>query len=103
MSLTNHHAAGMLAEVTRQILHRDTQLEIFAQPGMIQIQSRIAEAMIEGVVGVTIFPGGNRSRYLVEGLRIKTQRLAHFARSHAAAISDYVGSHGSAAFAVAFV
>src|ERR1700680_236391 len=93
----------MLAEVTRQILHRDTQLEIFAQPGMIQIQSRIAKAMIESIVGVTIFPGRNGGRYFVQGLRIKTQSLAHFARSHAAAISDDVGGHGSAALAIAFI
>src|SRR5208283_4905489 len=83
--------------------HRDAQLEIFAQPGMIQIQAGIAETTIECVVGVAVFPGGNGGRYFVEGLGIKTQSLAHFARSHAAAIGDDIGGHGSAALAVAFV
>ena len=49
----------MLPEVTRQILHRDTQLEILAQPGMIQVQAGVAEAVIQSVVLITIFPGGN--------------------------------------------
>src|SRR5579864_7448489 len=70
---------------------------------MIQIQPSIAEAMIECVVGVAIFPGGNGGRYFVESLGIKPQSLAHFARSHAAAISNDIGGHGSAAFAIAFV
>src|ERR1022692_1335806 len=70
---------------------------------MIQIQPRIVEAVIERVVGVAVFLGGNGSRYFVEGFRIKPQSFAHFARSHAAAIGDEVGGHGSAALAVAVV
>ena len=59
--------------------------------------------MIECVVGIAIFPGGNGGRNFVESFRIEAQSLAHFARSHAAAIGDDIGGHGSAALAVAFV
>ena len=36
--LAHHHAAGVLAEVARQILHRFAQLKIFAQARMPQVQ-----------------------------------------------------------------
>ncbi len=79
LSLADHHAAGMLAEVARQILHRNTQLEILAQAGMIQIQASIAEMMVKRVVCVPILPVGNRRRNFIQRLRIEAQNLAHFA------------------------
>ena len=36
LPLADHHAAGMLAQMTRQILHRFAQLEIFAQARMLR-------------------------------------------------------------------
>ena len=103
LPLADHHAAGMLSQMTRQILHRFAQLKIFAQAGMSQIQAGIAEAVVESVVSIAIFPGGNRGGNFVQSLRIEAQRLAHFPPRHAIAISNDVGGHGRAAFTVAFV
>ena len=50
LSLADHHAAGVLAEMARQILHRFAQLEIFAQARMIQIEAGIVKAVVERVV-----------------------------------------------------
>ena len=61
------------------------------------------EAMVERIMSVAIFPGGNGGRNFVQSFRIEAQGLAHFAPGHAVAIGDDVGGHGGAAFAIAFV
>src|SRR6266550_7626631 len=70
---------------------------------MIYIQPGIMEAMIKGVIFVTVFPGGNRGRNFVESFWIEAQSLSHFSRSQPAAISDHVRGHGRATLAVKFV
>ena len=62
-----------------QILHRQAQLEVFAQARVIQVQASVAETVVERVVGIAIFPGGDGGGNFVESFRIETQRLAHFA------------------------
>ena len=70
---------------------------------MIYIQPGVAKTMVEGVVFVSIFPGGDRGRNFVQSFGIEAQGLSHFARSQPAAVSDNVRGHGRAAFAVKFV
>ena len=70
---------------------------------MIEIESRVAEAMIEGVILIAVFPAGNGGGNFVERLGIETQGFAHFAAGHAATISNHIGSHSSAALAVTFI
>ena len=103
LSLANDHAAGMLAEMARHVLHGEAQFVIFAQAGMVEVESGIAEAAVEGIVFVAKFPGGDGGRNFLERFRIESQRLAHFARGHAIAIGDDVGGHGGAAFAITLV
>ena len=66
LSLADDHAAGVLAEMARQILHRDAEFEIFAQARMVEVESGIAEAAVEGVVVVAEFPGGDSGRNFLE-------------------------------------
>src|SRR4051812_50222847 len=70
---------------------------------MTQIQSCIVKAMVERIMSIAIFPGGNGGRNFVQSFGIETQSLAHFTSRHAIAIGDDVGSHGGAAFAITFV
>ena len=70
---------------------------------MVEVESGIAEAAVEGVVFVAEFPGGDGGGNLLQRFRIEAQSFAHFARGHAVAIGDDVGGHGGAAFAVALV
>ena len=47
LSLADDHAAGMLAQMARQILHRGAEFEILAQTWMTQIEPGIVKAVIE--------------------------------------------------------
>jgi len=85
------------------VLHREAKLVIFAQAGMREIESGVAEAAVERVVFVAKFPGGDGGGNLLERFRIEPERLAHFARGHAVAIGDDVGGHGRAALAIFLV
>src|SRR5208337_4772784 len=87
----------------RQILRGQTQLEILANPRMRKIESRIAQTVIERIVLVFEFPGGDGRRNSLQRLRIESQRLAHFARGHAIAICDYVGGHGRSALSIPLI
>ncbi len=103
LSLADDHAAGVLAEMARHVLHSEAEFEIFAQAGMVEIESGFAKAAVERVVFVAKSPGGDGGGNFVERFGIEAQRLAHFARGHASAISDDVGGHGRAALAVTLV
>src|SRR5438270_4299034 len=70
---------------------------------MTYIQPGVAETMVEGVIFVSVFPGGNRGRNFVQSFRIEAQRLSHFPRSQPATVSNNVRGHGRATLAVKFV
>ena len=103
LSLADDHAAGVLAEMARHVLHGEAEFVIFAQAGMGEVESGVAEAAVERVVFVAKFPGGDGGGNFCERFGIESERLAHFARGHAVAIGDDVGGHGGAALAVSLV
>src|SRR5438445_11995503 len=70
---------------------------------MIYIQPGIAKTMVEGVVFVSVFPGGDCGRNFVQSFGIESQGLSHFPRSQPAAVSNHIRGHGCATFAVKFV
>src|SRR6266566_3555981 len=70
---------------------------------MIYIQPGIAKTMVEGVVFVTVFPGGDCGRNFVQSFGIEAQRLSHFPRSQPTAVSDHVRGHGCATLTIKFV
>ena len=59
LSLADDHAAGVLAEMARHVLHGEAEFVIFAQAGMGEVESGIAEAAVERVVLVAKFPGSD--------------------------------------------
>src|SRR6266571_277331 len=89
--------------MTRQILYGLAQLKIFPDTRMAQVEAGIAKAVVEGVIRIAIFPLRDRSRDLAQSFRVKAEDFANFARCHATAVSNHIGSHGSAAFAIAAV
>ena len=55
-ALADHHAAGMLAEVARQILDHAVELEKFADARMVDVETGFAELLFGGVLGIFPFP-----------------------------------------------
>ncbi len=72
LSLADDHAAGVLAEMARHVLHGDAEFVIFAQARMVEVESGIAEAAVEGVILVAEFPGSNGGGNFLERLWVET-------------------------------
>ncbi len=68
-----------------------------------EIESRIAQATVEGIVFVAEFPGRDRRRDPLQGVGVEAERLAHLARRHAVAIGDDIGRHRRPTLTVALV
>ena len=103
-ALADHHAAGVLAEVARQILrHAGTARRICGRAGC--CRSKPASRNWRSVVSLGSFHSHVRTRLaeLFERRDFEAQRLAHLARGGAAAIGDDVGRHGRAELAEALV
>src|ERR1700693_2007978 len=86
-----------------QVLHGGAEFEIFAQAGVVQVEAGVVEAVIERVVGIFVFPGGDGGGDFVQCFRIESHGFAHFTGSHAVAIGDHVGRHGGSALAVELI
>ena len=97
------HAAGMLAEMPRQILNAHAQLEKFPDARMAHIEAGFAELRFERVGFVLVFPMADEARQPIQRRRIEAQHFADFARGGPAAIGDDIGGHGGAELAVALV
>src|SRR5919108_5040697 len=70
---------------------------------MPQIETGIAELLLQRVVGPLPLPRAHQPRKLRDGFVVEAQRLAHLACRRAPAISDHVGGHGRAQLAVALI
>ena len=103
LSLADNHAARVLAEMTRHVLHGEAEFVIFAQARVGEVESCVAETAVERIVFIAEFPGRDSGRNSVERFRIESERLAHLSCGHTVAISDDVGGHRSAALAVSLV
>src|SRR5215472_13610753 len=102
-ALADHHAAGVLAEMTRQILQAHAQVQIFRDALMSQIKTGIAEMTIESIFRSVPLPSTDKSGETVQGLHVEPEDLADFACRRTSAISADVGGHGGATLAVSLV
>ena len=59
LPLANDHAARVLTEMARQVLHCETKLVILAQARMGEIEAGVAKATVECVVFVSKLPAGD--------------------------------------------
>ena len=78
LSLADDHAAGVLAEMAWHVLHGEAEFVIFAQAGMVEVESGVAEAAVECVVFVAEFPGGDGGGNFVERFGIEAREPCPF-------------------------
>ena len=97
------HAAGVLAEMTRQILHPQAEVEIARDARMANVEACLLEVTSHRVVLAAPLPVADQAGEPRELVLLKAKRLAHFARGGAAAIGDDVGSHRRAQRAIALI
>ena len=92
-ALADHHAAGVLAEVARQILRHLVELAKFAHARMVEVEAGVAELALRGLLGIFPFPGPRQAAELFQAGDFEAQRLAHLARGGAPAVRDNVRRH----------
>ena len=55
LALADDHAAGVLAEVAREVLEADAELEVFGDARVLQVKASILKRVRHGVRGTTPF------------------------------------------------
>ena len=65
-ALADHHAAGVLAEVARQVLRHLVELAKFAHARVAEIEAGFAELALGGVLGIFPFPGPHQAAELFQ-------------------------------------
>src|SRR5205807_4103966 len=103
LTLTNHHSAGVLTQMTRQILHGKIQLKEFLDTSIAQVQSRIFKLALSRVLRIFPLPRVHQTRQTSERLIIKAESLADFACCRSPSIRDDVRCHCCAKFSVALI
>jgi hypothetical protein len=93
LPLADHHAARMLAEMARQILHLVPQPREQADAIGIQIEADGRQMPRQGVGRIDELEVIHHLRQPIDLRRVETQRLADFARGAAAAVGDHVRGH----------
>ena len=103
LPLADDHAAGVLAEVARQILHGDAELEELANARPLQLEPGIAKLALERVTRILVLPRTHQASQTSERFFIESENLADLARRRAPTIRDDVRRHRGAEFAIAFI
>ena len=73
LSLADDHAAGVLAEMARQVLKRQAELEELANARMAQVESGIAKLALQRVAGIFVLPCTDQPGKTVESFFIEAQ------------------------------
>src|SRR5208283_5028088 len=103
LPLAYRHAARVLPEMARQVLHGHAKLKELAHARMPQIEAGVAKLPLQRVARISVLPRAHQPSQAVEGFAVEAERLANFARRRASAISDDVGRHGRPQLAVALI
>src|SRR5262249_53308233 len=99
-TLADHHAAGMLAEMPRQILQAHTQIQILGDAMVAEVKASVVEVTVKSIVGAAPLPAADQRGETVQRLHVKPKHLADLARGQASAIGADIGGHSGAALAV---
>ena len=102
-SLADHHAARVLTQVPRQVLHAQTKLQIFRNTWMRKVEARSPEVVAHGVACAAPFKLAHHAGKPAQRLFIESKRLAYFARSRLAAIRNHVRRHGRAKLSITLI
>ena len=103
LALADHHAAGVLAQMPRQILQSHAQRKKLSDARMPHIESGLAEIDRQCIFRILIPPGADQLRQLLEHVEIEAQNLSDLARRRPSAIRDDIGRHRGAEFSVTLV
>jgi hypothetical protein len=103
MTLRDHHAAGMLTEVPRQILDLVPQPGEHLQPRVVDRPADFGEPLRQRVAGVLELEIVHQLGEPVDAIGVEAERLADLARGAASAVGDDVGRHRRAEAAVLVV
>ena len=99
----DHHAARVLAEMPRQIVHPVPQLREQADAIAVHVEADRRHLPRQRLARVDELEVVHHLREPVDLRRIEPERLPHLARRAAAAVGDHVGGHRGAEPAVFFV
>ena len=104
-SLTDHHAARVLAQMPRQILHLLPQLREETHAVRVHVESDRGQVACQRGVGrrVDELEVIHRLREPIDLWRLETKRLPHFSRRTPAAIRNDIGGHRGAELSVFLV
>ena len=103
LSLTNDHAAGMLAEMPWQVLNGNREFDELAQSRMAKIEAGIGKLALQRFIRTFVFPRTHNRGKTIERLLVETHGLANLASGKTSAIGNDVSSHGGAKFSVGLI
>src|SRR5262249_34661371 len=103
LALADDHAAGMLAEMARQIPNGQVEIQELRDERIFRRKAGLAELALGGFLGIGPAPGRNQRGKPAEIGFAETEHFSDVANGGAAAISDDVGGHSGAEFAVTLV
>ena len=103
LPLADHHAAGVLPEMPRQILHLAPQPREQADARRVLIEADRRHLPRQRVARIDELEVVHHLREPVDLRRIEAERLPHLARRAAPAVRDHVGRHRRAEAPVFFV
>ena len=88
LPLADDHAARMLAEMPRQILHALAEIEVDGNLRMGEVEAGAGEMPLHRVVRIAPLPAADHGRQTRERVFIEAKHFAHFARGRASAIGE---------------
>ena len=103
LALADHHAAGMLPEMPRQILDPSPQVREYPHARPLWRETHRSEVSLECLVRIDKLEVVHRLREPVDLFGVDRQRHADITRGAAAAVRDDIGGHGRAKAAVLLV
>ena len=98
--LAQDHAAGVLAEMPRDVLHLHPQIAELLDLRQVGIDAQFPQVAGQRVLRVLPLEGTHHLRERVDHLGRAPEHLAHLARRTAATIGDDVGRHRRTALAI---
>src|SRR6185437_13427205 len=103
LPLTDDHSTGVLAEVTWQVLDSHTEFQVFRDPRMSQIETRILEGMGHRIGLPSPLPLADEAGEPPKRFLVEAKRFANLPGSGFSAVTDDVGGHGCTQFSITFV
>ena len=101
--LADDHAAAVLAQMPRQVLHAVPEIGELAHPRIDAVHADLAQVPGQRLAAVHELEAVHQLGQPIDQIGVKAQRLAHFPRGAAVAVGDDVGRHRRAQLAVALV